>query len=537
MTQLPKRFELEVWSRLGATRIITYTSESPGGIVGGFVSRRYANGTCGGMDFEAKPSLTRIEAGSILYTRMDTGAGVVKTHFGVVTSNPDGRSGERGTYQVASGKELLKRSIVPVTFDTDFDEPVDAAIWMRNLVSRFRHPALKYDAGRIALTGVMFAPTLRAARGRNLYEALEAILSAVPTISENDWGVDPEGYVVIRPPTGEINRLKSSVITQFGDITSDAVVTQATILVANEPSEGAIASPGYAPAAVGYTYTHPEHTEWRAARSFEIETRDNRPVIDVLEPNSSGASYGGLEFLPTGTDFSTALEDDDLATYARPAGTNTGFYIELVELPDTPPIAVEMVLEFLTGAAYTAILTFIYSFSSGSSDPNAKLSQVKVKFDLKDLVGQGIVQNRVVVPPMFFHRGLPLRDITADFTVTSSTALQNYIKIYEFKFLSLNTTLLEQIARNQIRLPAKEVQEVTFARGFNDEGQAYGAYLLETPAKTLRLLGEKGEDIGLSGNIAEIVDTFTVTEGMLSRVALGQPIRDPVVRAIQKMIR
>jgi len=52
MTQLPKRFIVDVYNRAGNTKIITYTSELPGGIAGGFVSRRYANNTCGPMDFE-----------------------------------------------------------------------------------------------------------------------------------------------------------------------------------------------------------------------------------------------------------------------------------------------------------------------------------------------------------------------------------------------------------------------------------------------------------------------------------------------------
>jgi hypothetical protein len=282
---------------------------------------------------------------------------------------------------------------------------------------------------------------------------------------------------------------------------------------------------------VSHSYTHPENSSWRAERSFELETKDERPIIDVLQTSSSGASYGGLEFLPAGTDFSTALDDGSLTTYAQPGSTNTFIYIELYELPDTPPVALEMVVEFLTGASYTATLVFEYSFATATS------AEVTVKFDLKDLIGQGIVQNRIVVPPMLSYNGMALKGVRASFDVVGSVALQNYLKIYEFKFLTPNLTLLDQIARNQIRLPAKEVQEVTFARGFNDEGQAYGAYLLETPAKTLNLLGENGEDLGLSGDIAEITDTFTVTEGMLSRVALGQPIRDPVVRAIQKMIR
>jgi hypothetical protein len=285
MTQLPKRFIVDVYDRLGQTKIITYTSESPGGIVGGFVSRRYANNCCGPMDFEAKPSETRIEAGSILATRFDTGTSVVPVHFGVVTSNPDGRSGKRGTYQVASGKELLKRSVCADNiYSPSARAPVDAAYFVREAVRLYRHSALKYDQERIA--GLGYPLTEVPSAGRNLHEVIAAILEAVPDIGENDWGVDLEGYFVLRPPTGEINRLKSSVITQFGDITSDNVVTKATILVANTLSAGALPNAAYRPSVVSHSYTHPENSSWQERRQTQ-EQRERR-IPAVLKPRRSG---------------------------------------------------------------------------------------------------------------------------------------------------------------------------------------------------------------------------------------------------------
>ncbi len=360
---------------------------------------------------------------------------------------------------------------------------------------------------------------------------MEAILSAADNVGENDWGVDPEGYVVVRPPTGEINRLKSSVIAQFGDITSENAVTKATIRVANTVSEGAIASTGYRPSLITYSYTHPEHPEWRAERAFDLPKNDEgKPVIDVLtySPHASfsfDASPTQWVSSETGTivGVPTVVQDGNLETHAI-SGSDTEVSMAVQTPNFSNFVGIALIIDAAAGT-YTAELRITFTRPGGNS--------YRVRFDLASLKGKGKVEARFIAP---YPTDRTVASVHAGIYFTGSSAMTNLIKIYEFRGLEANTTLLDQIARAQIRLPATEVQEVTFARGFNSEGQAYGAYLLDTPAKTLNLLGENGEDLGLSGDVAEIVDTFTTKEGMLSRVALGQPIRDPVVRAIQRRI-
>lgn len=523
-----KAFTLRVYNKLGDRLLETYASESPGGICDGFTSRRYPAGVCGQLDFEAKPNLTAIAEGAITYLEYDTGFRIISIHMGVVTNSPDQRGGGRGVYEVAGGKKLLARRVCGD--DALFrDSPlvpvgVDAAWILRELVRRYKHPALKYDEARIPLTGVMVGEI--DARGTNLDKAIEAVLKSVPAIGENDWGVDAEGYVVIRPPTGESSLPYSYVEGQFGNIDSDDVVTKATIRVANAVSQGAIVSAGYRPSLITYSYEHPLHTEWGAERSFDLPKNDEgKPVIDVLEysPRSGAGFTGAWASSVVEQSVFDSFLDGNLNSYVYPS---SGTDLVLTVRPRNPAgfIGVAAVIDAVEGSYDLRLYCNFYSQA---------ISNVvhQVAFDINGLKGQGKVEARFIAP---FPADSPTVNISQGRILINGTSLANTIKVYEFRALEINDTLLEQIARAQIRLPAREVTQITCARGLGDgSGQTYGGFLLEGIGKTITLTGAPEP---ITGTIAEVIDTFTTTEGMLSRISTGNALRSPEVRAIQQYL-
>ncbi len=319
-------------------------------------------------------------------------------------------------------------------------------------------------------------------------------------------------------------------MAQFGDITSDDVVTKATILVANAVSEGAIVSAGYVPSLITHSYTHPEHAEWKAERSFSIEEKDGRAVLDVLSyTRSTGFGWGsgtsGWQSSVVGKSVAEVASDGNTTTYAYPGSVSPGLF-SLTEFEGQRFVGIAVVIDAPAGS-YGLKLTIFYQNSDGGSN---RVTHYEVQFPLDQVKGQGKVEYRNIAPVP-----VDARVNTVEIRLIITGDAPTVLKVYEFRGLQANQILLTQIARAQIRLPAKEVSEVAFVRGVDPvSGILYGAHLLEQPAKRLNLLSDTGKNLGLGGDVAEVVDTYTTEEGMLSRVALGQAIRNPIIRALTR---
>jgi len=520
-----RSFTLQVRDKLGQGQKAVYSSQEPGGIARGFASRRYPSGTCGPLTFQGKPSELDIENGDITYLSYDTGQRVIPVHMGVVVLAPFEDGPEWGTYEVASGKKLLERSVCGADADIFWATEADIAATLHLLIQDYRHPALKYDGSSISIS---FGVVVRSfdARGTNLDEAIKAALKAVPAISDNDWGVGPLGNVIIRPPEGVVTLPYRQVKAQFGgSISSDEVVTKATIRVANAVSEGAIVSAGYKPSLITYSYEAPEHRLWGAERSFDLEkTDDGRAVIDVLiDTPSTGLGYGsGVNGWQASTaEVYKAVADGNLETYIYPGSSNPGLlaitafkgedFAGSAFAIDAPPGAYEIRLEIF----------YQYSPNQGGSNRETKET---VKFDLSRIKGLGKIRIPSIAPMAVGAANI----VNVNFVYAGS--LPTSLKIYEFRSLQANTTLLDKIARAQIKLPARELAEIECAYGPEGENGS----LLERVGKTFVA---EGAPTPITGTIAEIVDTFNTEDGMRSRIALGEPVRDPVVKSIQRFVR
>ena len=521
---------LEIYSPTGNELLTTYDSHTnPGPIHSGFNSRRYPNNTCGPGSFMAVPKrLIGGDPRNIVKLTYDTGTKRVPVYFGYIAKAPDPRKGDVSRYDLSSGKELLKNSPIRSTFTWAIPQlTYDVSVWISNLVSLFKHPALKHRFEDFPLTGVLIpAPEVR---GTNLYQAIEAILKAVPALKDTDWGVDPEGYVVVRPATGSKVVYAEDATLRFGDRDGEQICTEAIIRVANRVSEGAIISAGYTPSLITYTYTDPANEIYRAPKIFDLPRKsDDSPILEVLEYTPASAfSYEATvtqwksSTTNSASNVGQVVQDSDLATYAV-SGSNSEVSMAVAYANPAGFVGLALAIDAAAGN-YTSQARIRFSGSS---------AVYTVKFDLEKLKGQGKVEARFIAP---YPLDATINQVHASVFFTSSSAMTDLIKVYEFRGLKTNDAILSQIAQSNIRLPARQVSQITFARSVTEGGQAIGGYLLETPVKTLQVMGEDGKLIACE--VTEYNDTCTTEEGMLTRAETGEPIRNPIVDTINGAIR
>lgn len=299
-------------------------------------------------------------------------------------------------------------------------------------------------------------------------------------------------------------------------------MTKATIRVANAVSEGAIVSAGYKPSLITYSYEAPEHRLYAAERSFDLEkTDDGRSVIDVLEYSAkSGFGHSGVEWTASTGTVSQTVQDGDQNTYAEhTSGTHVFMYSQASGRP-SDFVGTSLIIDAPTGS-YTLVLTVEFQKSIN----NVMTSVYNVKFDLDKLKDGGKVELRVIAPsPVDSAIAIAYARLNIAGTAFSR------VKVYELRALQANATLLGKIARAQIKLPARELAEIDCAYG----PQGENGFLLETVGKTFVA---EGAPTPITGTIVEIVDTFNTEDGMRSRIALGEPVRDSTVKAIQRFVR
>ena len=523
-----KGWRLEIYEPLGQELLVTYDSATnPGPIHEGFNSRRYPNNTCGPGSFLAIPKyMIGGDPRNIVKIAYDTGTKVVPVYFGYIAKAPDPRKGEVSKYELSSGKELLKNSLVADTFAVNFEAEVDGGYWIRQLVGTYRHKALKFDASFIPLTGVMFAGTMYDAAGATVYEAIEAIIKGCPAIGENDWGVNPDGYVVIQPSSGSYTFQGDDNALKYGDRDAELVCTAAKINLIRDVSNGAVVSAGYRPRLISYTHTDPAHIIYEASRSFKMpEKKDGTPILEVLQyiPDTGGSYHASyIPSDPTKTGFQV-LQDGDLSTYVYNSTAETRALG--VNSYDDVFVGVAVVIDAVAGT-YNLVLKIAFSFFNQAT--SVTTDTATVTFDLNGLKGQGKVEARFIAPiPSKSNRAF------CDLTIGNPAPAANSVKVYELRGLRMNGPLLEQIAQSNIRLPARQVSQITFANTVTDSG-VLGGYLLEEPVKTLYVKGENGQLIPCEP--VEYNDTCTGTEGQLTRADIGEIVRSPDFHTINDAI-
>ncbi len=165
--------------------IAEYTENSPGGIVGGFRWSRAPHGDCLQMEFAAVPKLVGIPPRAIVHFLVNGQS----AFYGFVARAWPAYDGAARGYLVVGASQLLRHRVVRAAYTT----LMGTGVIVRNLISQFAHPAIRYDPAHVSDTG--YALSSLKVQWVDLHQVLTDLASATPGVS---WGVDADGHIYFR---------------------------------------------------------------------------------------------------------------------------------------------------------------------------------------------------------------------------------------------------------------------------------------------------------------------------------------------------
>lgn len=547
-------WQLDIHGRDGTLRA-SRSNLNPSGVLGGFTQIRLSRHLSSlGFQFPALLPALGIESRDILRLSISG----VPVAYGPVVDNPSVLDRRKGTVKVAGASDLLARRVIR----SDVYKDLDVALIVRDLVQRYRHPAITYDENLIPLTGkvVSFSqPWLY------LSEALATLGKTINPTQGVPLGVLPDGrFFFGAQVTAPLAVAYADVQgLDFLTVNGDEVVTRSYLVALNRASgsaarrtnvfplgwgadSGGVVVPGsalvggapYRPGAYTLVADDPVHADVGAEAAHIPPTG-----ADVF----TGAANLPLtsQFLDSGLSDVPNILDTDLATYASNIENATSIYVQWNQtqgLNADPIVGFRVTYSLdLTGqtADWAGEATLYYAYPDPDDPGSAPLyATANFDFDLPDTKGN--IREVVAVRPLpdiFTQQVMP-----DPLTTTSPTAVSAYVnlgwrttgagtlpagrlKIYSARPIGLDRAKVDTLARTFLKPPGSVPAEFTVRQ-----------VLLPTPTVSLTgvpnpLPGQP--PITVTGDVAEIEITHDLKNVTSTAVRLGQNGDNDLTRAIR----
>ncbi|MFD2610168.1 hypothetical protein ACFSR9_12065 [Deinococcus taklimakanensis] len=488
--------------------------------------------------------------------------------YGPVVEAPHPRDPRRGTVNLVGAAELLDRRVI----GNDAYKNVDVGAIARDLVSRFRHPALAFDPAFIPNTGKILSEFTMP--WRTLRQALESLGKSIDGDRGVPFGVLPSGVVFFGAQIGAAVPVSYASVKdlQWLRVSGDEVVTQSYMIALtqaagarasttavwpigyNDGDGGMVFRSGTAPVTLGLPYKPGTYTllaedpDWAHVQAEVANLIPdgadviNTPGVNVPAP----AVTAGL------LNIANALDGD--ATTAAENDPEGGLYTIQFEQErgvDEDPIIGFRLLYSLDQSGVTSTtgmwnneVTLYYRYPNAAGptpdphDPTQTMllhHSAQFDFDLEDTKGK--FRELIAVRPLpetFLREAMP-----GPFRLGSLTPVKTYVnvmvdppadqklpagafKIYAFEPIRLDRQKVDTLARKYLRPPAQQPTEFKLP------------YLLGiTP--TVTLTGAPGGD--LTGDVAELEFEHSEKGLTTTTVKLEQPGASETARIMRLVAR
>jgi hypothetical protein len=504
---------LDVYSPDGVTLKATRSQVDPTGIFGGFVWRTTPQGGNIDLKFNAAAPQLGLEPRDIIKLGVNGQA----QFTGVVVQTPGLRDPRQAEVAVAGAVQLLSRR----TVDGTVYKNMDVGAIVRDLISRFRHPAISYDAALIPDTGHILetfsVPYL------SLDKALDTLSKSVPGVTL-PFGVLGDGRFyfggtpAVSPPLAysELNDMN------WLQVSADDVVTEATLIGLTNAS-GAAPMFRWAtsePYGASVSLTVPYVNATLTGTVMDAEHAAYLAQVAAIPP--AGADLLTYSHEPAGYTQHVVNEqfsrDGDPSTYAQnevaPAGSGTYAMTLTYDVPAGVDGLVGYRLLYSTDHSDTGGSVQL-AYATAASGPTDDTASSLAQWQLPGTGGRVQEVTAIMPPPTVVVKagatGTGLDQtykgrLTVVLLPKDSTTPGD-LRIYEVTPIYLSGAKVRALAGSLIKLPARLPTELKLTR-------------LLSPAAAVTVTGVPGGD--LTADVAEYGFEHTETATTTTTVKLEQ---------------
>lgn len=507
-------------------RTFSYLSEAQAGLGREVTARLDPSGAGRALVFTGDPARVGCTGAEIVQFRVNDNQGWQDVFYGTITEGWASEPMNEPKTFVAKADELLEATVT----DARAYGPQDPAAIASDLVKRLRHPALHYDPANFPSTGTTLEGGFEQP-GITLLEALELLAKSAEgagrTISH---GIDGAGYVFFREVTGVAEILyREEDVAGFEPLPVNAedVVTAVYWVIGNEPSVDNY-SGEYSPS----TLTHLSIPDSAAhdkygrivGRTFAGNPFKPTPAGSIEQFGFSNPERAWENDAQNNPILNTASERTAASGFPyfqirTPLGARNRFGVAIRYRYDFDvPLQVRLRIWF----TYQSVATPV-TFTGIAAEYNLPYSNE----EYTDAV--------YLVPP---PTGLITRIdgtqwIPSPFLDTYAARIYNlgytgYFALSDFRFMQLDTGLLNAAARRELRTPAREPASIRPTRDTEDGLKTY--YV--KPQPTVRLRQYPGEPTQAA---AEYRISFNENNLVETVIDLGNPSRQGDAELIEQI--
>jgi hypothetical protein len=482
--------------------------------------------------FTGRPDLVACEGNEIVQFRLNDGQGWRDVFYGTIVEGWAAQPMDEAKTYTADADELLNGTVT----DTKVYGPQDPALIAADLISRLRHPALKYDDTMFQSTGTTLEGGFEMP-GVPLGQALEQLAKSVEDAGRSfAYGVDGRGYVFFREPTGVANILyRPEDVEGFEPLPVNARGTTTAVywVIGNQPSQPNWTRE-YEPGTLAYLSV-PDVTLHNRYGRVTGRTPTGNPFVAKAR-----SSYTAEGFTDPGQGSDSLLGDVPvIASYATRSGTVDSFYQingtysstrQRYEAGGLPIYGVRIRYQMdYDVPATSTYLWFVYSTIAPDGTTGDLLSAI---YHLP-YSNAGFTSRDYILPPPAPFTGSngvqysPRRGGTLDGPMLVVGAAGTFY-LSDFRFLCLDTPLLDAAARRELFLPATEPATITPTR---DTPDGLRTFYVE-PRPQVQLFEYPGEPIAPA---AEYRISFNEDFHAGTVIDLGSPNRDEDGRQLDQI--